>query len=486
MIFPVLFVGKGSTKRLIYSSERPSTSTLSGSSSTSFEELFTWCFGKDPISACIMKFTGPKYNLTDLIDIFGRDDSFNQTLTVMECETVEAVAASMMSNILKSHKGLKVELTQNRLITEYNRLQLPGISSAMKPDVSITNTEGDKIVFIEVLSDTLVKTIKKLFFVLLLQLVYIRSVHKQTQEVSGFILPKSSKSDYMVLATVRWDAKHFGFKGEVSPVCKDTLRDCLLKTIMKQRDCVVIPKSEEKIFLSDSLSSHDIVTYLQDDAFESAAFVSCLSIVFYMPSEKIYKMPLDATARETLTTFLLTAIRKVNPEPAQVLLPEDRNQGFFIFACLQPPLDIKSLQLCFDSFAMSVLHAVEEIHELGYVHLDLRVPNICFSNNNGCWQAVLIDLDHCREITRDPTGVRNDNSFMYNVDFSQLEHYDWRHFAIMLARIMEGSDDQYHKRRPKFSDDVCGKELQRSFSYGMKPRKQYLTWNKEKTLDDMF
>ena len=485
MIFPVLFVGKGSTKRFIHLSERSSTSTLSGSSCTSFEELFTLCFGKDTISACITRFTGPKYNLTDLVDIFGRDDTFNQTLTDMERDTVEADAASMMSNILNSHKGLKVQLTQNRLITEYNRLQVPGISTAIKPDVSITNTEGDKIVFIEVLSDTLVKTIRKLFFVLLLQLVYVRSVHKQTQEVSGFILPKSSKSDYMVLATVRWDAKHFHFEGKVSPVCKDTLRDYLLKTIMKQRDCVVIPKSEEKIFLSDSLSSHDIVTFLQDDAFEAAAFVPCSSIVFYMPPEKIYKMPLDATALRTLTTFLI-AIRKVNPEPAQVLLPEGRNKDFFIFACLQPPLDIKSLQRCFDSFAVSVLHAVEEIHELGYVHLDLRRPNICFSNKNGCWQAVLIDLDYCREITIDPISVRNDISVMYNVDFSQLEQYDWRQFAIMLARIIEGSDDEYHKRPPVFLDDVCGKELRRSFFDGMKPRKQYLTWKNEKTLDDMF
>ena len=89
----------------------------------------------------------------------------------------------------------------------------------------------------------------------------------------------------MVLATVMWDANHFQFVGTVTPICKDQLMDYLLKTIMKQRDCVVIPKSEEIIYLSDSLSSHDVVTYLQYDAFEAAAFVSCLLIVFYMLSE---------------------------------------------------------------------------------------------------------------------------------------------------------------------------------------------------------
>lgn len=70
----------------------------------------------------------------------------------------------MMSNILKRHKGLKVQLTQNKLITGYDRVQVPGISPAIKPDVSITNTEDDKIVFIEVLSETLVKTYHLMFF----------------------------------------------------------------------------------------------------------------------------------------------------------------------------------------------------------------------------------------------------------------------------------------------------------------------------------
>ena len=82
----------------------------------------------------------------------------------------------MVSNILKKHK---VELTRDRL-------EVPSISSKIKPDASIA-IKDDKIVFIEVLSETSVKTIRKLYHVLLLQLVYIRSVNKQTEEVSGFV-----------------------------------------------------------------------------------------------------------------------------------------------------------------------------------------------------------------------------------------------------------------------------------------------------------
>ena len=54
-----------------------------------------------------------------------------------------------------------------------------------------TDIKDNKIMYIEVLSETLVKTIRKLFFNLLLQLSYIRSVNKRVVKVSGFVLPAS-------------------------------------------------------------------------------------------------------------------------------------------------------------------------------------------------------------------------------------------------------------------------------------------------------
>jgi len=42
----------------------------------------------------------------------------------------------------------------------------------------------------DMLSETLDKTIRKLFFDLLLQLLYIRSVNKVVVEVSDFVLPR--------------------------------------------------------------------------------------------------------------------------------------------------------------------------------------------------------------------------------------------------------------------------------------------------------
>ena len=51
----------------------------------------------------------------------------------------------------------------------------------------------------------------------------------------------------------------------------------------------------------------------------------------------------------------------------------------------------------------------------------------------------------------------DDDSVMYNVPFSELEQYDRRQFAVMLARIVEGSEDEYHNCLPVFKKDNCGK-----------------------------
>lgn len=38
-------------------------------------------------------------------------------------------------------------------------------------------------------------------------------------------------------------------------------------------------------------------------------------------------------------------------------------------------------------------YAIQEGHNDGFAHLDIRLPNICFKKEKE-WMAVLIDLDH--------------------------------------------------------------------------------------------
>ena len=111
---------------------------------------------------------------------------------------------------------------------------------------------------------------------------------------------------------------------------------------------------------------------------------------------------------------------------------------------------------------------MDALHKLGYAHLDIRIPNICFKKVNHEWRAVLIDLDNAVEIGVSPIYV-SQKSFMYNIEFDDHRKYDWRQFALLLSRVIEGSDHDYHTRLPVFQNTREQEALKRSFEIGDKP-----------------
>ena len=501
-------VEKKLNERFMISSEFPSTSTLSrGIPDTYFEEKLTSGFAEQSISAaldkapqldCTLQDIGGQYNFTDRqcssdSETTSETSAASSITSRSEQGKDERFAASMITSCLKD-RNVEAEAkdTHEMTIKEYTRIRLPGVSSTIMPDVSITNKKDEKlkgvednyIVFIEVLSETLKKTIKKLYYVLVLQLIYIRSFSKGTVEVSGFVLPKREAKGKIVLATVRWEETLHQFIGSLTVILKGKFLDRLCEVIENQKHFDGIPP--QVIYFSNSLSPQGLSVYLNNRAFEQAVFELALSVVFRLDN-KVYKMPLDYRSINTLYTFYL----KSSSKPKQVLLPEKVLQGnnlnFFVFRYLHPPLDIKSIQSCFDAFAKSVQSAVEELHDMGFVHLDLRVPNICFERINGQWEAVLIDLDRCCSIDhKPPSSVQNNNSVMYNVTFDNSKQYDWRQFAIMLARVVQDNHADYHTAEPEFKDDALGKVLKHCFSNGEKPHSE-LKWEgqTQKTLNDV-
>ena len=87
--------------------------------------------------------------------------------------------------------------------------------------------------------------------------------------------------------------------------------------------------------------------------------------------------------------------------------------------------------------------------------------HICFKKLNGEWHAVLIDLDHCMEVG---TLTRcTQNSLMYSIEFNDNCKCDWRQFSLLLSRVIEGSDHNYHTRDPVFQDTNEGNSLKRFF-----------------------
>ena len=215
------------------SADRDSTSLISRSSPGEFEYLFASNFGRNYLKTKVERYNAQKCTLEYLQNILddqqdadsdegkqdtdaddqqdadsdeGKQDTDADEKVKKQKVDYDELGESIVSKILTSRKPVRytAEATNTTIIEQYKELLVPTVSSAIKLDISIKDSKGNKILHIEVLSETLVKTIRKLFFDLLLQLLYIRSVNKAVFEVSGFVLP-AGKKNYIVLATVRWN-----------------------------------------------------------------------------------------------------------------------------------------------------------------------------------------------------------------------------------------------------------------------------------------
>ena len=80
----------------------------------------------------------------------------------------------------------------------------------------------------------------------------------------------------------------------------------------------------------------------------------------------VYKNPIvDNNLTDILLKLVFATGDRDKLSPTQVLFPERVVGGFYLFPLIHPPLDVKSIQTCFCSFALSVLHALKAIHEVG-------------------------------------------------------------------------------------------------------------------------
>lgn len=92
--------------------------------------------------------------------------------------------------------------------------------------------------------------------------------------------------------------------------------------------------------------------------------------------------------------------------------------------------------------------AIDELHQYGQAHLDIRLENVCFCPLTG--QVILIDLDRSRPkiSSANQYSLTYGKSTMYTPAAPEwtAENLDWRQLAIMLFFITSRTTDlDYHK-----------------------------------------
>lgn len=315
----------------------------------------------------------------------------------------------------------------------------------------------------------------------MLHLIYLQITNKKISGVTGFIIPKVEKKDGSV--TVNWNMQTMKFCGILDPISRQNVQKSLVKIITGQdavtSGCVL---SQRVFYFQDSISLNEVEIYLSKHSIGKIDFFpSKYSIIFKDPVYGIvYKRPLIDNNLHTLL--------QISKPNMQVLYPQGVIRGFYSFPLLHPPLSLELLRKCFTTFAISTLHAVELLHKKGYAHLDIRIPNICFKQLEHGWQVVLIDMDGAVGLDWGNSPAVSLKSLMYNQKFKDPTHYDWCQFALLLSRIIEGSDDEYHTRPPVFKNSKEETAIKTSFEYGTKPplwAMRISLVESPKTLDDL-
>ena len=79
--------------------------------------------------------------------------------------------------------------------------------------------------------------------------------------------------------------------------------------------------------------------------------------------------------------------------------------------------------------------AISELHQMGFAHQDIRLPNICFSHD---FKPVLIDLDTIALISKKPHHCSG--SLMYKEGFT-ADRNDWLQLGLILLWVISHKDE---------------------------------------------
>jgi len=101
------------------------------------------------------------------------------------------------------------------------------------------------------------------------------------------------------------------------------------------------------------------------------------------------------------------------------------------------PLTVDEASLCLRDLLKGLAQAIQEFHQNGFAHQDIRLENVCFNQQ---YEPVLIDLDRSRDITL--RAILYGKSCMYVTKMTPAQ-IDWMQLGWLAAWILHCEGD-YH------------------------------------------
>ena len=331
-------------------------------------------------------------------------------------------------------------------------------SQQHKADAAVF-VNGLPVIQFEINSSPISTTVAKLFANLIDVLRFIRHFDLSINTWTGFAFPKvkvDSSNNYAVKVGVRWE--NLQFVPEVSALKLCDIAQEVNDTFKAQVDLV------QKLYVSEvevmrkemylvPLSKADIDYFantLQPSPSKVIKQVESPFSILLCDESCYYKYSPKAEVQVTLLNLCMLQVKeKGSLLSSNLILPRDTmqisNLVFFVFPAVKYNNLSKAIaKTCLGELADGIARGLNTLHDLGFAHLDVRLPNVCVGED---FKVKLIDFDRA---TKDES-YENADFFMYTLEKEgkSSQDLDWKQLGLLLFTLSSDvkKDQQELKRQ---------------------------------------
>ncbi len=321
--------------------------------------------------------------------------------------------------------------------------------------MSIRSSSHD-IILIEVDSKGYESTIVQLVEGVIEQLVWLRNRDDSVTSCVGFYFPAKDRGPGVVEVKVEWSDSAFCFQIKEFAIEQHRVKTAIASCMDNGVQRVNGLQGKSATLFTLPLSKSFIAGTFGEDAHQVDSSRSV--VIVNKKEKKVYKKPFCATSLTSFSDVRLLSERQ-SSSVTKFQLPQRIFEldkiYYYVFDMLKGPLSRELARLYVRDLAFSVWLALCEFHSFGYAHLDVRLENICYNDNN---EAVLIDLDHAVNVN-DGVWQRVFKSLMYpfNSTFTS-KNWDFVQLGLMLIRIILPTSN-YHQDEPDFSNPIINHDF---------------------------
>ena len=403
-----------------------------------------------------------------------------------EGHKAEEVAKNIVSQYLAN---ADVTVQSNKEVEEWKTMKSFAVKEAQRQDVYARHckNEDDVVLVVEIHSGPddshFYKTVKKTAFALLSQLRYLRQ-HYDISKVVGFTFPKK---DYPAVAvkvsvSLKLSVEGIGFVCErnalemekVGEEVSDAVHD--IKQLLIQHNPEPFPCYPIKLTPGEIRKIQAILNSQKDKGRyrqfridqekrlghenEELKQVYSGSSLILKGNNKTYKHICHESLSEFSVMSDLFSMAKSDQLVTAIGYFRVGIASFYVFPTVSRPLTYREAKACLLPLLEGTKQALEELHRLGFAHLDVRLDNICLKLKNSGMMVVLIDFDFVRDI--DTTLEQNSMSYlakesvMYKIpeykekSVSQpVDKFDWWQLGLMAAYCLTVHNEE---QRPSYHD----------------------------------